>query len=173
MLYLIDPAGNYYEAEHNVTGATEIPVQRPGPEYDWTGENWVINEERRKSLVLSQLEESRKSKASQLQMAYTIACSLSVIFTTEKGVTSIFQAGKSSVAALNNALLGWQFSEKLPDDYFWVDEDNTPVPFTYSDLKGLAATIAEQNWAAFQHLQSLKAELKQATSLDQINSITW
>lgn len=40
MLGLIDHDGNYYEAEKNITGATEVP-RRPSPFHDWTDGQWI------------------------------------------------------------------------------------------------------------------------------------
>ena len=37
---LIDVNGNYYEAEHNITGATEVPI-RPSSFCTWDGSSWV------------------------------------------------------------------------------------------------------------------------------------
>ena len=40
MLGFIDDAGNYYEAEHNITGATGVP-KRPSCYHDWVKGAWV------------------------------------------------------------------------------------------------------------------------------------
>jgi len=52
----IDSNGNYYEADPHETSDTEVPL-RPGPTYDWTGDTWVINPERKA------LEDEAKARA--------------------------------------------------------------------------------------------------------------
>jgi len=71
-LGLIDENGNYYEAEHNITGATEVS-KRPSPYHDWVDGTWVerteerLNAERSKiradltSAVQVHLDETAKS----------------------------------------------------------------------------------------------------------------
>lgn len=39
-MFLIDLNGNYYEAEHNITGATEVP-ERPNEFCEWNGDVWI------------------------------------------------------------------------------------------------------------------------------------
>jgi hypothetical protein len=109
-----------------------------------------------------------------LDAAYARAIAADVSFTTAAGDTRMYQADPQSVSDLSSCLLGFQAAQAVPEGYFWQSKDNTRVtPFTYADLQGLAAALANHGFAAFAQLQDLKAAVRAATTTDAVRAITW
>jgi hypothetical protein len=96
----------------------------------------------------------------------------SVALTTLGGVTAMFQADSGSVENITGALAGYS-AETLPVGFYWVAEDNSRVPFTYADIKGLASIITAQGWQAFQKYQDKKAELAGVKTIAKARAVTW
>ena len=108
-----------------------------------------------------------------LRAAYQAVISQNVNFTTVAGVTNSYQTTQLSIASLNLVIAGCSSSESVPSDFYWVAADNTRVPFTYTDLRGLSSAILSQQWTAFQNLQTKKAAVNAATTIEEVRSITF
>lgn len=108
-----------------------------------------------------------------LQAAYASAVQQPVSFTTAGGVTKTFAADDASQTVLMQALQGYSTTGAVPSGFYWVSTDNTPVPFTLADLKGLYGVMLAQGWTWFQHLQTQKAAVRAATTVAAVQSITW
>jgi len=87
-----------------------------------------------------------------------------------KGTT--FQADEESRARLLSTLAAWT-ATTLPAGFFWTDSFNNPIPMTYVDLQNLLATGAGQFFAAFQHLQTQKAAVNNATTILDVQKVVW
>ncbi|WP_407945730.1 DUF4376 domain-containing protein [Paraburkholderia elongata] len=57
--------------------------------------------------------------------------------------------------------------------FYWKSSDNTEVPFALADLKGLYAAMLAQGWAAFQKLQTFKAQVSTATTVIAVQAVVW
>ncbi|KWO62545.1 DUF4376 domain-containing protein [Burkholderia territorii] len=112
-------------------------------------------------------------QAAMLQAAYLVAIQQPVSFTTAAGVTKTFDADTDSQRTLQTAAQGYEMAGSVPDGFYWVAADNTQVPFTLADLKGLYAAMLAQGWAAFQHLQALKVELQSSTTVSAVQAVVW
>lgn len=119
------------------------------------------------------LEEVQAQQINTLAQAYRQAIQQPVSYTSKGGVTKTYQADQQSVANLTQMLLAFQAAAATPSGFYWVAADNTQVPFAYADMQGLAAAFGAQGAAAFQHLQTLKAEVMAATTTSAVQAITW
>lgn len=108
-----------------------------------------------------------------LQSSYQSAISAQVAYTSTAGVSKTYQADQSSVNNLQNSFLGCFSAQATPPGFYWVSVDNTQVPFTYSDLQGLATAMFTQGLVAFNKLQTLKTQVNSATTLAAVQAITW
>lgn len=93
-----------------------------------------------------------------LSDGYAQAIARPVTITTHAGVTKAYQADAASRQNVRDMLAAYSPAGALPTDFYWVAADNTQVPFVLSDLQELAAALGAQGWAAFQKLQTLKAQ---------------
>ncbi len=109
----------------------------------------------------------------QINMAYASANSAPVSYTTKAGVVKSYQADDLSRKNMSDALLGFQSVGAVPPGFFWVASDNTQVPFTLADIQGLAAAAIAQGWTNFQKAQALKAQIRSATTIHEIQQIVW
>lgn len=119
------------------------------------------------------LTQAQSSQVDVLAQAYAAAIAQPVSYTTKAGVAKTYQADPGSVSNLQNTLLGLQAAQATPTGFYWVAADNTQVPFTYADLQALAAAMLAQGWAAFQKLQTLKAQVAAATTVTAVQAVTW
>ena len=108
-----------------------------------------------------------------LEAAYSSAITQPVTFTTAAGVKKTFQADTDSQIVLIKAQQGYAIVVAVPDGFYWVASDNTQVPFTLEDLKGLYAAMLAQGWTAFQRLQTQKAAVRAAKTLAAVNAVVW
>jgi hypothetical protein len=102
--------------------------------------------------------------------AYNTEISSDITFTTSAGITKDFQADTLAISNIQSVLLG--AGGILPFGFYWVAADNTHITFTIADLQGLANAIFLRANTAFQHLQTLKAEIA-VSSLEGLAAIIW
>lgn len=143
-----------------------------------SGDWWVVNggltqTDPNAPTVAQLVAQAQAAQIVTLTQAYKSAIQQPVSYTSKGGVTKTYQADPQSLSNLQNAILGMQASAIVPSGFYWVSADNTQVPFTFADLQGLAADLLAQGWAAFQHLQTLKAEVLAATTVSAVQAIAW
>ena len=119
------------------------------------------------------LEWAQSNQCELIECAYAGAVTADVSFTTSAGVTKIYQADAGSQSNLKDALIGFTPAGATPSGFYWRSLDNTNVPFTLTDLQGLAQAMISQGWAAFQKRINLLAQIAAATTTSQVDSITW
>jgi hypothetical protein len=142
---------------------TLVPAA-PGANYtwDWTAKAWNYD-----------LVGAQEALNATLTAAYAAAIQADVSFTTSAGVTQTFQADSASISNLNNMIAAFGGTKTVPAGFYWKAKDNTQVPFTYADMQGLAAAIGSAAYTAFQHLQTLKAQVAATTTAAELASISW
>ncbi|MGF6444406.1 DUF4376 domain-containing protein [Paraburkholderia youngii] len=118
-------------------------------------------------------DQARAAQGAILMAAYQMAIQQTVPFTTIAGVAQTFQADPQSQQNLLIATQGYGLAGTVPDRFYWVAADNSRVPFTLNDLKGLYAAMLAQGWTAFQRLQTRKDELKAATTAIEAQAVVW
>lgn len=118
--------------------------------------------------TLLTLDQVKAQKISELTSAANAAIGGLVSYKNTQ-----FQADeKVSQTRLKGVLTAYT-AATLPANFYWVDAGNNQVPMTYADLQGLAAAMANQGWAAFEKLQTIKAQVNAASDIATVNAITW
>ncbi|MCA7959524.1 DUF4376 domain-containing protein [Burkholderia multivorans] len=112
-------------------------------------------------------------KIAELYGAYQCAMQQPVSFKTSAGVEQIFQADNASQNILLIATTGYGIAGSTPAGFYWVALDNTQVPFSLDDLKGLYGAMLAQGNVAFNKLQMLKADVRRAATIADVESVSW
>ncbi len=118
------------------------------------------------------LAQAQAAQIAVLEAAYAEAITEPVTFTTAGGVKKAFQADDDSQIVLIKAQQGYSIVGAVPDGFYWIASDNTQVPFTLADLKGLYAAMLAQGWSAFQRLQTQKAAVRAAKTIAAVNAVS-
>ena len=116
------------------------------------------------------LDDVKREKTNQLYRAYLEATRADIEYLSVGEVVGTYQANESSLTALGTALDGF---ETTPAGYFWLDAQNTRVPFTREDLSGLRAEIATRDFQLFTRYQDYKASVVLATKKEQVALVAW
>ena len=119
------------------------------------------------------LVSAQAKKLPILFAAYLAAIYATVSFFTVAGTGQIFQADRPALGNLHDMLAAYAPTGALPSGFYWVALDNTQVPFTLADLQGLAGAIGARGWAEFQHMQSLKIAVRAATTVAEVEAVSW
>lgn len=119
------------------------------------------------------LAQAQEAQLALIAASYTAAILQPVAFKTAGGVTDTFQADPGSQTVLMQTTQGYSIAGGVPAAFYWVAADNTHVPFTLTDLEGLYQAMLAQGWAAFQHKQTLKAQINAATTVAAVQAISW
>lgn len=119
------------------------------------------------------LAQAQTAQLALLQTAYASAVTDPVTFTTAGGITKAFQSDMDSQIVLVKTQQGFALAGSVPQGFYWVSADNTQVPFTLADLKGLYSAMLAQGWAAFQRLQAQKAAVRAATTVAAVTAVNW
>lgn len=120
------------------------------------------------------LAKAQTTQVVLLTKAYSNAIQQAVSYTSKGGVTEIYQATTQSVSNLTQMLLAFSAAQTVPTGFYWVAADNSQVPFTYADMQGLAAVFGVQGAAAFQVLQTLKAQVNAANqTVAGVQAVVW
>ncbi len=119
------------------------------------------------------LQQAKDERMATLSGAYAAAIAQPVAFTTAAGVAQTYQGDPQSVSNAVSAMLGCQAAQAVPAGFFWLAADNSQVPFTYADLQGLAAALFQQGQAMFVKLQTLKAQVRAASTISAVDAIGW
>ena len=158
--------GSYHWNSYYVANSAPVAMPPRPSEYhtwDWSALDWV-----------PPVADAVKSvQVAALEAAYQNAVNQDVSYTTRAGVTSTFQADATSIQNVANMLNAFSGTQAVPSGFYWVAADNTQVPFTYSDIQGLASAMGTQGFAAFANLQAKKALVAAATTADAVFAVTW
>jgi Domain of unknown function (DUF4376) len=125
------------------------------------------------ALTIYSLSQQKTSKIKALYSNYQASVQSDVTYTTKSGVTKSFQADFVSQDTLEKATVGYGLLQQVPDGFYWVSSDNTQVPFSLDDLRGLYSVMLSQGQQAFNHLQNLKKSVAEATTVDAVQAIVW
>ena len=119
------------------------------------------------------LASAQSTQASAIDLAYSAAVAADISFTTAAGVTAMFQADADSQQTIIAATQGYGLAGSVPTGFFWKAADNSEIPFTLADLRGLYLAILAQGWDAFQKKSSLKTAISAAATVAAVQAITW
>lgn len=114
-------------------------------------------------LTLAQVQ---TAQLATLTSAYKAACQQPVSY-----LNTTFQADSNSQDTLNKVLVSDNGS--IPAGFYWVDANNNQISMNFVQLQGLAMAMLTQGWTSFQHLQTQKAAVRAATTIQQVQEIAW
>lgn len=132
---------------------TTTIIPRPSESHDWVNGAWVPN-----------LAKAQSAQIAALAEAYNTAIQLPVDY-----MGTIFQADDASQTVLTKCLV----AGSVPAGFYWLDANNTQVVMTFAQLQGLATTMLIQGQTAFVQLQTLKAQVRAATTLSAVQAVVW
>jgi len=165
---------SYGAAPANAATMAVTPTQWENQAGEWWVVNGALTQTDPNAPTAAQLlAQAQAAQIATLTAAYQQAIQDPVSYTSKGGVTKTYQADPGSVANLQNMLLAFGATQTVPSGFYWVAADNTQVPFTYADMQGLAQALGAQGAAAFQHLQTQKAAVKAATTVAEVQAVTW
>ncbi|VVE90392.1 hypothetical protein PBR20603_04376 [Pandoraea bronchicola] len=133
----------------------------------------VLDGELRAPSPAALLAQAQATKMSALHLDYLTASQIDVTYKSASGVATRYQADSESQARLLVATTGYGLSGATPTGFYWVARDNTQVPFTLDDLKGLYGVMLVQGNTEFNKLQTLKAKVRTAETVESVGAITW
>jgi hypothetical protein len=119
------------------------------------------------------LADAQSSKIAEIYAAYQEAVQVPVAYKTVAGVSQTFQADSGSQDTLLKATTGYNLTGSAPTGFYWVALDNTQVPFSLDDLKGLYGAMLSQGNVAFNKLQVLKASVRAAGTVADVEAVAW
>ena len=108
--------------------------------------------------------ELQTSKMSELETGYNISNTLDIAY-----MDTTFQADKKSQDLIVSVLS----AGSVPDEFYWMDKANNQVDMTFTDLQGLSSAILVRSQINFVKLQGLKTDVRNATTQDDLDKITW
>jgi len=86
-------------------------------------------------------------------------------------MTTTFQADQASQDLIASVLTA--AGGALPAGFAWYDVNNAPVTMTFAELQGLAASILGRGQPLFIHKQTQKAAIRAASTVAQVQAVTW
>lgn len=119
------------------------------------------------------LEQARAAQATLIDAAYAAAITADISYTCQSGTIQTFQADADSQDVLLKAVIGYGATGAVPLGFFWKAADNTLVPFTLDDVRGLYAAMLAHGWAAFQTRTTLKKQISTAATPADVQAIHW
>jgi len=118
--------------------------------------------------VVVPLAQAQTTQIAALYSAYLTACSANVPY-----MSTTFQADDRSRSLLNGAVTSYTLTGSVPASFYWRDANNVNVSMTLAQLQGLGQAVTTQVWNAFQHFQTLKAQVTAATTVAAVQAVTW
>ncbi|AOK33973.1 hypothetical protein WL90_06720 [Burkholderia cenocepacia] len=119
------------------------------------------------------LAQTQEAQLALISASYAAAILEPVSFKTAGGVIKTFQADPGSQTVLMQTTQGYSIAGGVPEGFYWVAADNAHVPFTLADLEGLYQAMLARGWAAFQRKQTLKEQINAATTVADVQAVTW
>jgi hypothetical protein len=114
------------------------------------------------------LADVKVTQIALLTAAYTMAIQQPVPY-----MSTSFQADMDSQTKVVQVLAAMTPVGATPAGFYWVDAANNHVSMTLAQVQGLAQVMMDQGWAAFQNLQTRKAAVAAATTIEDVQAVTW
>lgn len=115
-----------------------------------------------------QLAAAKASQLSVLQQAFDAFRTANVSY-----MSTAFMADDDSQQVFAHALVAYTAAGATPSGFYVVDASYNKVSMTLAQLQGLIAAIAAQVWAAYQRWIAAREALAAATTVAQVQSITF
>ena len=117
--------------------------------------------------------QAKALQTAAIDAAYAAAITADISYTSQLGTPQTFQADADSQDVLLKAVIGYGATGAVPLGFFWKAADNTLVPFTLDDVRGLYAAMLARGWAAFQKRTALKQAIASSSTPAACQAITW
>lgn len=111
---------------------------------------------------------AKASQITALTTSYTSAIQQPVVF-----MGTSFQADGGSQNTLVQALSAMTPAGATPSGFYWVGAENNHVSMTLAQVQGLSQAMMAQGWTAFQNLQVKKASVNAATTIAEVQAVTF
>jgi len=112
------------------------------------------------------LADAQSQQLALMDSSYTTAVTAPIAY---MGTT--FQADQASQDLIASVLTA--AGGALPAGFAWYDVNNAPVTMTFAQLQGLAASILGRGQPLFIHKQTQKAAIRAASTVAQVQAVTW
>jgi len=148
---------------------SSLVIDQPGPNYVWNNGNWEYD-------IPGGLLSAQTSRIVSITNKYnTSLLAATLSYTTVAGHVNIYQSDPASQTYAQSTLvaLSQMPVPATPAGFYWVSSDNTHVPFTFADIQGLAQAMFAQGVVAFQNYQAKKAAIRAATTVAEVQAITY
>jgi len=84
-------------------------------------------------------------------------------------MNTTFQADYNS----QNLIIGALSAGSVPSNFYWLDKNNKQIAMTYAQLQGLSKLLLARTQTNFTKLQTLKTQIKAATTQTALDKIVW
>jgi len=111
------------------------------------------------------------SDAQSQQLALMDSSYAEAVTTPISYMGTTFQADQASQDLIASVLTA--AGGALPAGFAWYDVNNAPVTMTFAELQGLAASILGRGQPLFIHKQTQKAAIRAASTVAQVQAVTW
>jgi len=119
----------------------------------WDGTKWIFD-----TVIAS------KIKLQELETDYNNANEADINY-----MGTIFQADYKSQNLIANTLS----TGSVPNDFYWLDKANKQIAMTYTQFQDLGKLLLARNQINFTKLQTLKKQVKDATTQSQLDKVQW
>lgn len=112
------------------------------------------------------LAEAKEARIEVMEAAYQQSVGADISY-----LGSTFQADADSQALIAAVLTA--SGGTLPQGFVWYDKLNLPVPMSLPTLQGLAGAILMRGQPLFERKQARKASIRAATTIAEVEAVTW
>lgn len=113
---------------------------------------------------LPSIQEVRAAQMAALTATYATEIQQPVTY-----MGAVFQANDAGQTLISRVLA----CGSVPEGFFWLDAENTPVVMSYVQLQGLALTMLARGQSAFARLQQLKSQVRAAPTVNDVRAVVW
>ncbi|ABS43837.1 conserved hypothetical protein [Campylobacter jejuni subsp. doylei 269.97] len=85
----------------------------------------------------------------------------------------VFQSSEKDRNLLTSTISLFSITRQVPEGFKWIAKDNEAVSFTLEDLIALGGVMANAVNASMIKARNLKDKIEQASSLEELDLITW
>ncbi|ECL2361680.1 DUF4376 domain-containing protein [Campylobacter jejuni] len=85
----------------------------------------------------------------------------------------VFQSSEKDRNLLTSTISLFSITKQVPEGFKWIAKDNEAVSFSLEDLIALGGVMVNAVNASMIKARNLKDQIEQATSLEELNLITW
>ncbi len=119
-------------------------------------------------LASLQLQQAQSTQITALASAYAAAVASPVPY-----MSTTFLNDPPHQQLLSRAAQAYTLAGAVPNEFFVPDANMNEVAMTLTQLQGLVAAIAAQEWTAFTQWVSLQKQVAAATTMAAVQAVVW